>query len=62
MIQAPMMQPTAGEMLRLGELRSEADGAQSRLDSIVETRISKINQALAGTPHVITPQRPRFTP
>jgi len=62
MIARPMLPPTAGEMLRLGELKTEADGAQSRLDSIVETRIAKINQALAGTPHVITPQRPRFTP
>jgi hypothetical protein len=49
-------------MLRLGELRTETDEAQTRLDAIVESRIGKINQALAGTPHVITPQRPRFTP
>jgi hypothetical protein len=57
-----MMQPTAGEMLRLGELKRETDEAQARLDGIISGRVAKINQALAGTPHVITPQRPRFTP
>jgi hypothetical protein len=39
----------------LTELRVEADQAQARLDGIVQTRIAKINQTLAGTPHVITP-------
>jgi hypothetical protein len=28
------------------------------LDAIVSGRIAKINQSLAGTPHVITPARP----
>ena len=55
MVSRPMMPPTEGELLRLNELRLEADQAQSRLDGIVQTRIAKINQALAGTPHVITP-------
>jgi len=49
-------------MLRLGELKTEADGAQARLDGIIASRVSKINQALAGTPHVITPTKARFTP
>jgi photosystem II stability/assembly factor-like uncharacterized protein len=62
MLWRPMMQPTAGEMLRLGELKRETDEAQARLDGIISGRVAKINQALAGTPHVITPQRPRFTP
>jgi hypothetical protein len=62
MVWRPMMPPTAGEMLRLGELKTETDEAQTRLDSIISGRVAKINQALAGTPHVITPQRPRFTP
>jgi hypothetical protein len=62
MVWRPMMPPTAGETLRLGELKTETDEAQTRLDSIISGRVAKINQALAGTPHVITPQRPRFTP
>jgi hypothetical protein len=62
MVWRPLMQPTAGEMLRLGELKKETDDAQARLDGIIAGRVAKINQALAGTPHVITPQRPRFTP
>jgi photosystem II stability/assembly factor-like uncharacterized protein len=62
MVWRPFMPPTAGEMLRLGELKTETDGAQARLDAIIAGRVTRINQALAGTPHVITPQRPRFTP
>jgi hypothetical protein len=58
MVSRPMMPPTAGELLRMGELRTEADQAQARLDAIVSGRIAKINQSLAGTPHVITPARP----
>jgi uncharacterized coiled-coil protein SlyX len=58
MVGRPLMPPTAGELLRLGELRVEADQAQARLDGIVQARVLKINQALAGTPHVITPARP----
>jgi uncharacterized coiled-coil protein SlyX len=58
MVSRPMMPPTAGELLRMNELRSEADQAQARLDAIVSGRIAKINQSLAGTPHVITPARP----
>jgi hypothetical protein len=62
MVWRPLMPPTAGEMLRLGELKTEAEGAQARLDAIIASRVAKINQALAGTPHVITPTKPRFTP
>jgi len=62
MVWRPLMPPTAGEMLRLGELKTETDGAQARLDAIIASRVAKINQALAGTPHVITPTKPRFTP
>ena len=58
MVTRPMMPPTAGEMLRMNELRTEADQAQSRFDAIVAGRIVKINQSLEGTPHVITPPRP----
>ena len=58
MVSRPMMPPTAGELLRMGELKTEADQAQARLDGIIQNRVLKINQALAGTPHVITTQRP----
>jgi hypothetical protein len=57
MVSRPMMPPTAGELLRMKELGTEADQAQARLDAIVSGRIAKINQALAGTPHVITQTR-----
>jgi hypothetical protein len=55
MVSRPMMPPTEGELLRMGELSKEADQAQARLDGIVQTRIAKINQVLGGTPHVIAP-------
>jgi hypothetical protein len=58
MVSRPMMPPTAGELLRMNELRTEADQAQARLDAIVAGGVAKINQALAGTPHVITPSKP----
>ncbi|MDB4899142.1 MAG: BNR/Asp-box repeat protein [Gemmatimonadetes bacterium] len=54
MIARPMMPVTAGESLRLGELQTEVDQAQARLDGILQGRVARINQALAGTPHVIT--------
>ena len=56
------MPPTAGERLRMGELRTEADQAQARLDGIIQNRVSKINQALAGTPHVIAAPVGRIVP
>jgi hypothetical protein len=56
MVGRPMMPPTAGETQRMGELKAEADQAQARLDAIIQNRISKINQALTGTPHVIVPR------
>jgi hypothetical protein len=62
MISQPMMQPTAGEMLRLGELKTETDQAQARLDGIIDTRVARINKALAGSPHVVPPTRARFVP
>src|SRR6185369_2383867 len=42
MVTRPLMPPTAGELLRMGELKTEADQAQARLDAIVQNRISKI--------------------
>jgi hypothetical protein len=62
MVSRPLMPPTAGELLRMGELRTEADQAQARLDGIIQTRISKINQSLAGTPHVIAAQSAAIVP
>lgn len=58
MISGPTMPPTAGEMLRLNELKTETDQAQARLDSIIRDRIGRINQLLSGTPHVIVPRGP----
>lgn len=55
MIARPMMPPTAGEILRAGELGVEVDQAQARLDDILRNRVGKINRALQNAPHVITP-------
>jgi len=58
MVSRPLMPPTAGEILRLSELKTETDQAQARLDGYVQGPIAKINQALAGTPHVVMPASP----
>jgi photosystem II stability/assembly factor-like uncharacterized protein len=62
MVSRPMMPPTQGELLRLGELKTETDQAQARLDAIIQNRVMKINQALTSTPHVITPQQRPIIP
>jgi hypothetical protein len=62
MVSRPMMPPTQGELLRMGELKTDADQAQARLDAIIQNRVMKINQALTGTPHVITPQQRPIIP
>ena len=59
MIARPLMPPTAGEMLRLEELRTEVDQAKARLDGILQGRIAAINQSLAGSPHIITTTQQR---
>ena len=59
MISRPTWPITAGEQLRSGELVVETDEAQRRLDTIVRDRITKINDLLKGTQHVITPGAPR---
>ena len=55
MVSRPLMPPTAGESLRLQELRVEVDQVQARLDALIQGRIAAINRALAGAPHIITP-------
>ena len=47
--------PTAGEMLRSTELTGETAAAQVRLDKIVTERVGKVNQLLAGMPHILAP-------
>jgi hypothetical protein len=54
MITQPFGPPSEGELLRSTELRDESVVAQRRLENMVRTRVAKINQLLAGTPHVIT--------
>ncbi|MDQ6829862.1 MAG: hypothetical protein M3081_13465, partial [Gemmatimonadota bacterium] len=61
MIARPLSAPTAGETQRTGELVAETDQAQARLDSLIQTRVAKINAMLAGRPHLLTPQRARAT-
>ena len=56
MVSRPMMPPTAGETLRISELRTEVDAAQVRLDGILQGRVAAINRDLATVPHVIVRQ------
>ncbi|HYW49204.1 MAG TPA: hypothetical protein VE861_01290, partial [Gemmatimonadaceae bacterium] len=58
MIARPQWPVTAGEVLRSGELVTETDEAQRRLDSIVRDRVGRINDMLKGSQHVITPGTP----
>jgi photosystem II stability/assembly factor-like uncharacterized protein len=62
MIARPQWPITAGEKLRSGELKTETDDAQGRLDAIVRDRIGKINDLLKGSPHIITPGAARIVP
>ena len=57
MVWRGISRPTAGESLRVGELKQETDQAQARLDTIVSTRIARVNELLGGTPHVIPPAK-----
>jgi hypothetical protein len=61
-VSRPQWPMTEGEKLRAGELRTENDGAQTRLDGIITDRVGKINEMLKGTQHVITPGAPRVVP
>jgi photosystem II stability/assembly factor-like uncharacterized protein/enamine deaminase RidA (YjgF/YER057c/UK114 family) len=63
MVSRPMMQPTAGELLRSGELTTESNQAQARFDKIVEEHVMKVNDLLKNTPHVlIVPPARTFVP
>jgi hypothetical protein len=48
--------PTAGETLRTGELKTETDQAQTRLDRLINTRIEAINKMFGTTPRILTPK------
>lgn len=61
MVARPMMPPTAGELLRLTELEAETTEARGRLNSIVATRIARINAMLQGQQHILAPA-PDFVP
>jgi hypothetical protein len=63
MVSRPMMPPTAGELLRSGELAAEGNQAQARFDGIMQDHVMKINDLLKGTPHVMVVAPPRtFVP
>jgi len=48
--------PTAGEVLRTTELKSETDAAQARLDRLIGTRIDAINKLFGTTPRILPPK------
>jgi hypothetical protein len=62
MVSRPQWPITEGEKLRAGELRTESDSAQARLDGIITNRVGKINDLLKDKQHVITPAAPRVVP
>jgi hypothetical protein len=58
----PQEKPTDSQTLRLRELTDETAALEGELQAIVSTEIARVNQLLAGTPHVVTPQARRPTP
>ena len=61
-IARPQWPVTAGEKLRSTELVSETGDAEGRLDALVRERISRINDLLKGSQHIITPTPGRIIP
>ena len=61
-VSRPEEKPTDPQTLRLRELTDETIALESELQAIVATEISRVNQLLSGTPHVVTPATHRPTP
>jgi photosystem II stability/assembly factor-like uncharacterized protein len=61
-VQRPFDDPTDAQLGRLRELTDETAALEGELQSIVMTEIARVNQLLAGTPHVITPPARRPMP
>ncbi|HJQ21861.1 MAG TPA: hypothetical protein VJ867_16070 [Gemmatimonadaceae bacterium] len=59
-ISRPESEPTDPQMLRLRELTDETAALETELQAIVLNEVAKVNQLLAGTPHVVTagPRKP----
>jgi hypothetical protein len=53
-IQNPQAPPTTGQLLRVQEVRADADSAQTQLDAIVDGTISRLNERLGTWPRVVT--------
>ncbi|MGH7676902.1 MAG: hypothetical protein ACRENU_00465 [Gemmatimonadaceae bacterium] len=58
----PFDGPTDARALRLRELTDETAALEGELQAIVLSEIAKVNQLLAGTPHVVTPPARRPVP
>ncbi len=54
--------PTDPQIVRLRELTDETTALEGELAVIVATEIARVNQLLAGTPHVVTSPARRPTP
>jgi hypothetical protein len=61
-VSRPQEKPTDPQMQRLRELTDETVALEGELQAIVATEIAKVNQLLAGTPHVVTPTTRKITP
>ena len=55
MVTRPLNGPTDPEALRLRELSEETTALEGELQAIIMNEVAKVNQLLAGTPHVIAP-------
>jgi photosystem II stability/assembly factor-like uncharacterized protein len=61
-VSRPLDDPTDAQMLRLRELTDETAALEGELQAIVMNEIARVNQLLAGTPHIVTPPARRPTP
>jgi photosystem II stability/assembly factor-like uncharacterized protein len=54
-VSRPLSGPTDPQALRLRELSEETTALEGELQAIIMNEVAKVNQLLAGTPHVVTP-------
>jgi len=54
-VSRPLSGPTDPQAIRLRELSEETTALEGELQAIILNEVAKVNQLLAGTPHVVTP-------
>ena len=61
-VNRPQNKPTDPQVQRLRELTDETVGLEGELQAIIATEIARVNQLLAGSPHVVPPPTRKITP